>query len=130
MARNPAIPANVRRVDVAPNMAVEVATYPQAHSSFINLRMLQMRMGNRVLWTWAILTPAKARAIAAQLVAAASELEGSDEKCSEPDCGNLADPRWFIHVNGRPMPACDGHGCASGEPCSECRVAADDKERA
>jgi hypothetical protein len=43
------------------------------------------------------------------------------EKCAAPGCIDLADPRWFVHVNGVALPACDGHGCARpAEPCREC----------
>jgi hypothetical protein len=41
--------------------------------------------------------------------------------CGAPSCDNRADPRWFIHVNGHPIPACDGHGCGSLHPCAGCQ---------
>ena len=36
-------------------------------------------------------------------------------------CGEPADPRWSVHTSKGPKPACDGHGCAPGEPCAFCR---------
>lgn len=46
-------------------------------------------------------------------------------KCNARGCDNAADPRWFFHVLGEPMPACDAHGCSSGDLCQECREVAE-----
>jgi len=42
--------------------------------------------------------------------------------CAVPGCPNNADdPRYFVHVGGQALPACDAHGCSRGLPCDECR---------
>lgn len=62
-----------------------------------------------------------ARLIVAKANADAALGVHEDEgKCAVADCENAADPRWFVHVLGKALPACDGHGCAPGDPCIGC----------
>lgn len=35
-------------------------------------------------------------------------------------CGRPSDPRWYVHADGGPMPACDGCGCAGSYKCKGC----------
>lgn len=41
-------------------------------------------------------------------------------KCAVEGCTNQADPRWYVHINGAALPACDGHGCDAAQPCDAC----------
>lgn len=68
--------SNVRRVEISPAMAAEVVSYPGAACHSVNFRMLQVRLGNRTLWTWSRMQPSQARALAEALLAAAEEAEG------------------------------------------------------
>lgn len=60
----------VDRIELPPHMAVEVVVYPEVEQG-----RPVLRIGNRSVWTWAPLTPAQARKVAAALRAGADVAE-------------------------------------------------------
>lgn len=59
----------------AGNVAIEIAEYPKRERQRLTLRLLQFRLGNRMLWTWSWLTADVAREIGRELIAAADRME-------------------------------------------------------